>query len=336
MYGDRSHHPAINAVHCNMKYRWPIIWITAYVINYLSHTLFDLNMSSSLELKSIILEALAREEVTNISKARDYRFRIYWEASVLGSIVAYVTACVWGIRTYIQCIGTTLRHPIILVGPLTIATELFRIGTSGETSAGFNTIFSTTYEALGHSPYVTPDFMAQVTVLIKIINILAISSPEFLLMGICSALTEPDTGRRPSLDLLIERDTFIDQSVIIGSMMLLMGLVHMGCWMDWPVGVWADSDLKTAVMGLTASVYEYWGICFSILLLLVYGGSKWIWKTIVRDVLSANHPDIDPIVFISDHNLGFQIRRHLPHAIAIVLPFLSSISSSGSSIFTMH
>lgn len=336
MHGDHSLYPAINTLNCSMKYRWPIIWITAYVINYLSHNLFDLNMSSSLELKSIILDALTREEVTNLSKARDYRFRIYWEASVLGSIVAYVTACVWGIRTYIQCIGTTLRHPIIVVCVLTIAAELFRIGTSGETSAGFNTIFCTTYEALGNSPYVTPNFMEQVTVLIKIINILAISSPEFLLMGICSALTEPDTGRRPSLDLLIERDTLIDQSVIIGSMMLVMGLVHMGCWMDWPVGVWADSELKTTVMVLTASVYEYWGICFSILLFVVYGGSKWIWKTIVRDVLTANHPNIDPAGFISEHDLGFQMRRHLPHAVAIVLPFLSSISSSGSSIFTMH
>lgn len=319
-----------------MKYRWPLIWITAYVINYLSHSLFDLNLSSSLDLKSIILEALTREEVTNLSKTRDYRFRLYWEASVLGSIVAYLTACVWGIRTYLHCIGKTLRHPIIFVGVVTIAAELFRIGNSGETSAGFNTIFCTTYEALEHSLYVTPDFMAHVTTLIKIINILAISASGILLIGICAALTVPDTGRRPSLDLLIERDAAIDQSVLIGSFMMLMGLVHMGCWMDWPVGIWADSDLKAAVMALTASVYEYWGICFSILLLLTYGGSKWVWKTTVLDVLSANHPDIDPSAFISDHDLGFRIRRHLPHAVAIVLPVLSSLSGSGSNIFTMH
>jgi hypothetical protein len=318
------------------KYRWPLIWITAWLINYLSHSLFELNTSSSLDLKSIILDTLGHEEVTSLSKARDYRLRIYWEASVLGSLVAYFAACVWGIRTYLQCIGMTLRHPIILVGAITVASELFRIGTSGESSAGFNTIFCTTYEALQHSPYVTPDFMAQVTFLIKLINVLAISSPGFLLMGICAALTIPDSGRRPSLELLVERDSTIDQSVLVGSLMMLMGLIHMGCWMDWPVGIWANSDLKTDVMALTASVYEYWGICFSIMLLGVYGGSKWVWKTIVMDVLSANHPDIDPRSFIADHDLGFGIRRHLPHAIAIALPVLSSLGGSGSNLFTMH
>lgn len=319
-----------------MRYRWPLIWMTAYVINFMSHSLFDLNTSSSLDLKSIILDTLTREEITNLSKAREYRLRIYWEASVLGSLVAYLIACLWGIRTYLQCIGMTLRHPIILIGILTIASELLRIGTSGEASAGFNTIFCTTYEALEYSPYVTPDFMRQVTFLIKLINVLAVSSPGILMMGICAALTVPDIHKQLSLNFLIERDSTIDQSVIIGSFMMLMGLVHMGCWMDWPVGIWASSDLKTTVMALTASVYEYWGICFSILLLLVYGGSKWVWKTIVMDVLSTHHPDIDPESFITDHDLGFRIRRHLPHAIAIVLPVLSSLGGSGSSIFTMH
>jgi hypothetical protein len=319
-----------------MKYRWPLIWITAYLINYLSHSFFDLNMSSSLDLKSIILEALNREEVTNLSKARDYRFRIYWEASVLGSLVAYASACVWGIRAYLQWIGPTLRHPIMPVGVVTIAAELFRIFTSGETSAEFNTIFCATYEALQHSPYVTPDFMSQVTGVIRLINMMAIISPGLLLMGICAALTVPDTETRPPLDFMLERDAAIDQSVIIGSVMMLMGLVHMGCWMDWPVGGWADSDLKTAVMGLTASVYEYWGISFSVLLLLVYAGSKWIWKITVMEIMFANYPDIDTTAFISEHDLGFRIRKHLPHAVAIVLPFLSSLSGSGSSILTMH
>lgn len=64
--------------------------MNAWIINYLSYSLFDFNTSSSLELKSIILDALSREEVTNLSKAREYRLRIYWEASVLGSLVAYL------------------------------------------------------------------------------------------------------------------------------------------------------------------------------------------------------------------------------------------------------
>lgn len=310
--------------------------MAAFFINFLSHELFELNTSLSLDLKSIILNALTREEVTDLSKAREYRLRLYWEASILGSLVAYLAACIWGIRTYLQCVGVTMRHPIILVGVGTIASELFRIGTSGEDSASFNTIFSTTFEALEHSPYVTPDFMAEVTFLIKLINVIAISSPSFLLMGISAALTVPDGEKRSSLDLLIERDSAIDQSVLIGSVMMLMGLVHMGCWMDWPVGIWSNSDLKTTVMALTASVYEYWGISFSVMLLLVYGGAKWTWKMNVTDILSINHPNVDPQLFITDHDLGFRIRRHLPHALAIVLPFLSSLTGSGSNIFAMH
>lgn len=230
----------------------------------------------------------------------------------------------------------TLRHPIVLIGILTIASEILRVGTSGQSSASFNTIFSTTHEALEHSPYVTSEFVARVSLMIGLINVLAISASGCLLIGICAALTVPETGRRLSLDLLLERDSIIDQSVIIGSFMMLMGLVHMGCWMDWPIGIWANSELKTDVMALDASVYEYWGICFSIMLLVVYGGSKWAWKLIVMDVLSTNHPDIDPASFIVDHDLGFRIRRHLPHALAIALPVLSSLSGSGSSIFTMH
>ena len=319
-----------------IKYRWLLVWIAAYVINDLSHTLFELNTHSSLELKTIILNGLMREEVTDLSKAREYRLRIYWEASVLGSLVAYLATCVWGIRTYLRCVGITLRHPIMLVGLGTIAYELFRIGTSGEDSATFNTIFCTTFEALEHSPYVSTDFMVEVTFLIKLINVLAVCSPGILMMGISALLTIPDLERRPSLDHLIERDSRIDQSVLVGSLMMLMGLVHMGCWMDWPVGIWSNSDLKTTVMALTASVYAYWGISFSIMLLLVYGGSKWVWKMTVIEILSINHPNVDPYHFISEHDLGFRIRRHLPHALAIVLPFLSSLTGSGSNILGMH
>lgn len=319
-----------------MKYRWLFIWITAYLFNFLGHTLFELNMSLSLDLKSIILDALSREEVTNLSNVRDYRFRVYWEASVLGSLFAYISAIAWGIRTYLKYLNHSLTHPILLIGVATIAEEVFRLATSGESSAEFNTIFCTTYDALQHLSSVTPDFMAMVTALIKIINFLAVCSPGILLMGICSALTVPNNRREHSLDDLIERDAAIDQSVLIGSLMMVMGLIHMGCWMDWPIETMADSNLKTAILALTASVYEYWGICFSILLLLIYAGSKWVWNSIVMDILPTHHPDIDPNSFVTDHGLGFRIRHHLPHAIAIILPVLSSMGGSGSSIFTMH
>lgn len=319
-----------------IKHRWLLVWLVAFAINSTSHALFELNSSLSLDLKSVILNAFTQEQVTDLSKGREYRLRVYWEASVLASLVAYLAACFWGIQTYFQCVGTTLRHPIMVMGVGTIAFELFRIGTSGEDSAIFNTIFCTTYEALGHSPYVTADFMAGITFLIKLINVLAIFSPSILVMGISAILTLPDAEAKPSLDLLIERDGTIDRSALIGSFMMLMALVHMGCWMDWPIGVWSDSDLKTTIMALTASVYEYWGISFSIMLLLVYAAAKWAWKLAVIDMLSINHPNIDPHLFIADHNLGFRIRRHLPHALAIALPFLSSLIGSGSNIFAMH
>lgn len=316
--------------------RWILVWILAFAINYLSHSLFELNSSSSLELKSIILDTLSRVEVTDLSKAKEYRLRIFWEASVLAYLVAALAASLWGIRTYVKCIGKSLRHPIIWVAAGTIASELFRIGTSGESSASFNTIFCTTYEALEHSPYVTADFMSKASFLIQLINVLAVCAPGFLLMGISAALTIPDSKRRSSLERLIERDSLIDQSVLIGSLMMLMGLIHMGCWMDWPVDIWPDSELKASAIALNASVYAYWGISFSSMLFLVYGGSKWTWKKTVMDVLANNHPDIDPVLFVTDHDLGFQIRRHLPHALAIVLPVLSSMAGSGSNILTMH
>ena len=319
-----------------MKYRWLLVWTTAYLFNFLGYTLFDLNMTLSQDLKSIVLDALSHEEVTNLNNVRDYRFRVYWEASVLGSLFAYFFAIAWGIRTYFKYLNHNLLHPILFLGVATIAEQIFRVATSGESSAEFNTIFCTTYEALQHLSSVTPAFMATVTALINTINLLAVCSPGILLMGICSALTVPNNGIARPLDDLIERDAVIDQSVLIGSLMMVMGLIHMGCWMDWPIEIMADSNLKTAVLALTASVYEYWGICFSILLLLIYAGSKWVWNSIAMDILSTHHPDIDPNSFVTDHGLGFRIRHHLPHAIAIILPVLSSIGGSGSSIFTMH
>ncbi len=67
------------------------------LIYNMSYCLFEINGSSSLTIKTMIVEAIRGHGVSPFSTLTEYKSRIIWLSSSLLSITAYLVALTWSV-----------------------------------------------------------------------------------------------------------------------------------------------------------------------------------------------------------------------------------------------
>ena len=315
---------------------WLVIAFLAVLIQVVTYAIFEINGPNSAQIRTEILKALSEQPINPVATLREYRGRIFWEGSVLLLVWGYIMSIIWSISNLRRCHQTSSVVPILLMGLAIVILDLLRLGGVDEHSAIYNNIFATTFEWLSASSLIGPAVAETVWSAIVFINILAVFSGIMVLLAICAAVTEPRRDCDNTLDYYVRRDHCLDQSVIVGSLIMLFGMLHMCCWLEWPISLLDDTETKKSIHGVMSSIYQYWGIAFSVQLLTVYGSATLYWNRRVRDFIDRDQPGVNSKEWIREHGFEFSIRHHAPQFIAIVAPIIAGFSGGGSNMFGSH
>ena len=62
----------------------------------------------------------------------------------------------------------------------------------------------------------------------------------------------------PKLEFFINRMNYLNQGIMIGSTVLLFGIIHMIAWMQWPLAM-LETELKNEAFNTFTVIFLYGG-----------------------------------------------------------------------------
>ncbi|MGD0962010.1 MAG: hypothetical protein ABSB19_19550 [Methylomonas sp.] len=262
-------------------------------IYILSHVLFEMNAESSLEIKNLIVTAIPKQTKSPASVILEYQRRILWSGSTLLLILTYLGALVWSAGIIRHCYSREHILKLGAIGLPILTLALLQIYRANDESALYNNIYHTTVLALESSPLTHPRSMANILFIIRAINILAAITPVFIMFAISSSIAMPAAVQETGF--FIQRMNYLKQGVIIGSAVMIVGIIHMFAWMQLPVAMLGEGAtvLANRILDLDSSSCQFWGIVATLSLLSLYAFAAIYWQARTQAALTAMRPDFD-------------------------------------------
>jgi len=310
-----------------------LVPVTIYIVSY---CLFEINAESSLKIKTMIVEAIKEHTPSPVSTIIEYKSRILWLSSSLLSITAYFIALTWSIIIVRRCCRNSHLIQMAGIGLAIMILALLQIDWADSKSAMYNNIFDTTYQALKASTLITQFLLQKVFIIISTINVLAAVTPVFILTAICSTIYTPIEAGVPQPEFFIKRMNYLNQGIMIGSMVLLFGIIHMDAWMQWPTAMLDETILKKAALNSFSAVSQYWGISFTLLLICLYASAAIYWRAQTRAALIAMQSDIDVPKWLEDNGFNISWREHALQLSTMLTPFLAGSFSVGKELLSLN
>jgi len=211
----------------------------------------------------------------------------------LQSITTYLVALTWSVFIIRRCCRRINLIKLAALGLPVMILTLLQIGSADAESPMYNNIFDTTYQSLKVSALITESLLHKIFIIISTINVLAAVIPVFILIAICSTISLPIEAGVPKPECFIKRMKYLNQGIMIGSTVLLFGIIHMNAWMQWPTSTFdAEAEVNKAAINAFAAISQYWGISFTLLLVCLYVSAAIYWQAQTRAALIAMQTDI--------------------------------------------
>jgi hypothetical protein len=306
-----------------------LIGLTPVLVYCLSCLLFEANADSAIQFKKLMLANISQAAATPALLVAEYKARVLWQCSSVLSISAYIMAILWSCSLLYRCCQSGAQvKKILLMGSVIVSLTLLQVMQASPSSAIYNVIFSSTYEALDASPLISDGFQRQVYVVICLINLLAAMTPVFILVAVCSTFSMADHAEEPELHLIVERIGYLKQGVVAGSIVLLFGIVHMVAWLEWPKALLGESAFAKVYLAYVHANSQYWGLTFTLLLLSIYFIAMWALNSRVADALEAFPDTASKQKWLNDNSLTMTFQKHALQLGMMLMPTLAGAFDS--------
>jgi hypothetical protein len=147
--------------------------------------------------------------------------------------------------------------------------------------------------------------------------------PVFILIAISCAIALPTETEYVDLKCFAERMNYLKQGIMIGSLVLLFGLIHMDACMQWPVEL-IDADIKEKVQSSLVVISQFWGIAYSSILISFYAAAALYWRYRTILYLIQASPQTDISAWLDDNGFVFSWHKHVLQVGTMLTPFLAS------------
>ncbi|MEQ1531109.1 MAG: hypothetical protein ABL925_17475 [Methylococcales bacterium] len=318
------------------RYAYILIALIPVSIYAMGYGLFEINVESSLNIKKLIVAVIKDQTNSYATALTEYRYRILWLSSCMLSITAYLVALTWSIAIICRCCYRAQVIKIIAVGLIIMAMTLLQIIQADSQSAMFNNIFDTTVQALKVSVLIPPALLQKVVVIISIINVLAAVTPVFILIAICSSIAKPltPTGLQPAF--FVTRMKYLNQGIMMGSLVMLFGIIHMVAWLQWPTTLFANNELNKMALETFSTISQYWGITFTLVLICLYASATLYWHSQTRASLLAMQTNLDIDQWLAEHGFTLSWQKHVLQLSSMMTPFLAGSFSGGLQLLSFN
>lgn len=313
-----------------------LVVMVPVLIYLVSCFLFELNGKSSLTIKDVIVEEVKHHPLTPSYTFIEYKSQMLWLSGSLLSIIAYGVALVWGLIIYARCCRPSHSIKLIVTGIGIISLNLLLLIKVDSTSAIYNHIFDTTYQALKVCPLVSLSTLNMVYSIISTINLLATVAPVFILIAISCAIAAPTEAENADLKFFVDRMDYLKQGITIGSVILLFGLIHMDVWMQWPVALLEASAIKDTVQSSLVAISQFWGIAYSLMLLSLYVTGALYWRYRTTLYLLQSSPQIDIRAWLDENGFSFSWHKHVLQIGTTLAPFIAGSLRTGLDLLSLN
>ncbi|MGF1608866.1 MAG: hypothetical protein ACFCUQ_05690 [Kiloniellales bacterium] len=253
--------------------------------------------------------------------------RVLWTLAVFLHLTAGLGLT--GLAVTILCRSISLRglRYFVPIGVVLIVGGVAGFALAAALKSPISGLFSFTYDSLMAMPGVPASFLVAARIEVVLLNVLSIVAPVSGLMAACSTLAPPRNGVRADLSFLASQVKSLKALVVIGSIYMVTGVLHLGVWLRWP-GTLVDGDaLASQIHDHAMAMSLYWGGAFSVLIAAFYAPAMVALNRRAGAIIAATMKDstggLTPRQFLEDHGLSLNVSKQLPQIVAVLAPLLA-------------
>ncbi len=270
-------------------------WVYAFlplIVYGLAEWFFNMGITGAPDPGKLILDSLeGQREAVSVS-LREIPARLSWLSLAFLYIVvqiAVIVRCFWHLWKTYQCgWAVPLIFAIVLSGLLSgKMVFIFYLG-----SSVFGTgVYGYTMDVLERVPIYQESFITMVKAVMFFINVASIIGMVAILSVAMSLLGKTGEQYKFTIDVCLNKMHSLRQVMMLGTLFLVTGVLHMGAWLRWPASLVNDPALQTAFHAVAASVSGYWGLVFSTFAVFLFLLPASILKKVIYHRIN-NDPEI--------------------------------------------
>lgn len=258
----------------------------------LAQLLFEIVSDPLLTEISGALQRLSHQspESQDVWILEEARGRYTWLAMALLSLVALVYGGFAGCQIIWQSHFRS-RLPLIM----SLGTALLGAGILGlvyqvqSQAAMYRLIFGFTFTTFSHSGSFDPEFLSSVKIILLMLNTLAVIVPAIIILAANSTLAIPKKEWQPTLKAIATQMHQLRNTLNIGSIALVTGILHMHAWLQWPTALMQDPSQQSAVSCAALAITVFWGTSYTLMLMGTYGPAATKLSAQAQHMLKQEH-----------------------------------------------
>ncbi len=194
-------------------------------------------------------------------------------------------------------------------------------------------IFGFTYNALVESKMYSSHELLVIKSTLNVINFVAINVTPFGIVAGCCIMQKSPDDSMTKLDLLRYQSRHLKDLLLGGSAVMVIGLVHMKLWLNWPLSFIVAVELRSQLEIITLTICQYWGVIYTLIMAALYMPAAIFLSEEARIVIMQGNDEEmkkNPGLWLSENKMLISPTGQLPQLVTILTPML--VGSFGSSL----
>lgn len=218
----------------------------------LAFNIFDLN-------QYLIRNSPATHDINTPVKLSEIKARLLWITSVMVYFFINAGFGVFLWNTFRRSITKATLWSFILIAATLSAVETIYLLNVDPSESPLASIFSFTFDSLSGSGLYTAHELLNIHFIVDVINLVAFIVAPFSIMAGGCIMHEMPINARMDLKYLLAQSRRLKKLVIGGSAIMVIGVIHMQLWLNWPL-TFIDASKETVLLeSITQAVCQYGG-----------------------------------------------------------------------------
>lgn len=310
-------------------------FLPAFLTLILAKTLFELLAFNYLDFNQILIQKtfLPLDSKGQIAtQLNEFKARLMWATSAM--VYFFIIAGFGGVLWNILKKASTKSVLLFIVIASTItAVETGYLLSVDASASPIASIFSFTFSALSDSARYTATQLLIIHSTLDAINLLSFLVTPFGILAVCCIMHEIPLTLHKDAKYYLGRSELLKKVITGGSAVMVIGIIHMQLWLNWPLSFVGESKEIVQLKSVTLLICQYWGASYSLIIAAVYlPAASYLSDQATQTLLQGNDETLkhNPSKWLNENNMALSPINSLPQILAVLAPLLAG--SFGSSL----
>jgi len=310
-------------------------FLAPFLTFILAKTLFELLAFNFLDLSQVVNQYISQaRDISGAVKINEIKARLLWATSVM--VYFFITigfgAFIWDLLRSSETKLTLLFFTIIAIVISVVETSYLLSVES--TVSPIASIFNFTFDTLSGSGYFTLNQLFIVHTTLDIINLISFLVVPFGLVAGCCIMHKIPLTLHKDAEFFLGRSEQLKKLITAGSAVMVIGVIHMQLWLNWPLAFLDGTEKITQLKSITVLICQYWGVSYSLIIAALYIPAASYLSNQAKLALQQEgnrEQRQDPSIWLIENHMMFSPITSLPQILTVIAPMLVGTFSSSLS-----